>query len=51
MWQVPRAEQARRFGTAADLPALSLTLFQVYTSEARWMGEMVKKEAVKNGEK
>jgi hypothetical protein len=51
MWQVPRAEQGRRFESAADLPVLSLTLFQVYTSEARRMGEMVKKEAVKSGEK
>jgi hypothetical protein len=51
MWQVPRAKQGRRFKSVAALPALSLTLFQVCTSEARRMGEMVKKEAVKSGEK
>jgi len=51
MWQLPRAKQGRRFESAAALPALSLTLFQVCTGESRRMGEMVKKEAVKNGEK
>jgi hypothetical protein len=51
MWQMPRAEQGRRFESAADLLALSLTLFQVCTREAQRMGEMGKKEAVKNGEK
>jgi len=46
-----QAKQGRRFGSAAALPVLSLTLFQVCSGEARRMGEMVKKEAVKSGEK
>jgi len=51
MWQLSRAKQGRRFGSAAALPALSLTLFQVCSGEARRMGEGAKKKAVKNGEK
>jgi len=40
MWQLSRAEQYRRFGPAAALPALSLALFQCCNSGpsgwARW---------------